>query len=306
MLIQCLLIACALSHNHLASQAMDDLAYLSQDALAGRKTAEQGAQLAANYIKRRFKEIKLKPFKQRYLHTFSFSTGYFSKTLQGENVIAQYVTDQNAPYIIFTAHYDHLGTKGQKIYNGADDNASGVATMLAIATLLAQRDTKHNYLFVATDAEEKGLYGAKALLKDERIQALPISLNINLDMLSISSRKKRLLALYSKELASYKHIIEQKHPHHPAHIKMTTGRGFYQDSGQRLKSHRAILKASDHSEFRKAGIPYLYFGVGTHKHYHQPSDEFDNVDHAFYRANIENLLTMIEHLDQAWFDADAH
>ena len=87
-------------------------------------------------------------------------------------------------YIVITAHYDHLGKSGGKIYNGADDNASGVAAMLSIAEQLRRSRPKHSVIFLATDAEEKGLYGAKAFVQKPPVEISSIRFNLNLDMLA--------------------------------------------------------------------------------------------------------------------------
>lgn len=95
-------------------------------------------------------------------------------------------------YIAVTAHYDHLGKQGHKIFHGADDNASGVAVMLELASRLSQRCPAYSYIFIATDAEEGGLYGSKAFIAAPPLALNNIVLNLNLDMLGRPDRRGRL------------------------------------------------------------------------------------------------------------------
>ena len=87
-------------------------------------------------------------------------------------------------YIVITAHYDHLGIQSGKLFYGADDNASGVAAMLAIASFLPMIDLHHSIIFLATDAEEKGLIGARVALDYFPIELSQIVFNLNLDMIA--------------------------------------------------------------------------------------------------------------------------
>lgn len=291
----CLFFCLSLNAPAISEQALSDLAVLSDQAMNGRKTGTPGAKRAAEYIRTRYKEIGLAPVSDNYSQHFTYSSGFWSQA-QGENLVAQIVSDPQKPFIAITAHYDHLGNKGRLVYNGADDNASGVSALLALATKLKNTQTNYNYVFIATDAEEQGLHGARAYFDNPKNPKKNIILNINLDMLGIGGKKMRLLALYSSELKPYKTMIEQRHDTSKAHIKMSRGRGFYPDSTHRAR--RQILNASDHSIFRKAGIPFVYFGVGVHKHYHKTTDNFENINKPFYRASIENLLRVVTLLDQ--------
>jgi Zn-dependent M28 family amino/carboxypeptidase len=92
--------------------------------------------------------------------------------------------------ILVTAHYDHLGVQHGTIYNGADDNASGTAAMLAIAYWFRSHPPRNTVVFVALDAEEEGLVGATALVRDHEVPADSVLLNVNLDMVSRSMRRQ--------------------------------------------------------------------------------------------------------------------
>jgi hypothetical protein len=126
-----------------------------------------GGRKAQEYIISRFREI--------HLTTMGSTGDSFRRpfTLPGgrEGVnLAGYLKGGKSQdrYLVVTAHFDHLGIKNGKIYHGADDNASGVAGLLASASYFATHQPEHSILFVAFDAEESGLLGSKAFFVDRR------------------------------------------------------------------------------------------------------------------------------------------
>jgi Zn-dependent M28 family amino/carboxypeptidase len=108
-----------------ADQLLKDTKTLSSDNFEGRKTGTKGGEMARNYIARRFRDIGIKsfPLLNSYQQTFSFS-GIDDPKVSGKNLIG-YIAGRSDKVIVISAHYDHLGVINGKIYNGADDNASG-------------------------------------------------------------------------------------------------------------------------------------------------------------------------------------
>ena len=90
-----------------------------------------------------------------------------------------------------TAHFDHLGVRNGQVFNGADDNASGVAALLAVAARVSANKPEHSVVFAALDAEESGLNGAKAFMGDPPVAREAIVMNVNLDM--VARDEKNLL-----------------------------------------------------------------------------------------------------------------
>lgn len=142
------------AQNKALMQAQVDVVYLSSNLLEGRNTGTKGEQMAAEYIQYRFQQLGLKPgFKNDWYYTFQFKpkahphdTSTIGKpTIQAKNVMAL-LDNGGKNTIVIGAHYDHLGHGGTgsgslavnstEIHNGADDNASGVAGILAIAEML--------------------------------------------------------------------------------------------------------------------------------------------------------------------------
>ena len=142
-----------------------DVLYLASDELEGRETGTEGERLASEYITQRFKVFGLEgAFNGDYYQYFEKSVRAHphadaspdDPVIQGRNVGA-FKDNDSENTIIIGAHYDHLGwgsegslhTGEPAIHNGADDNASGVATMLALAEYFSSRDMDNNFLFLA-------------------------------------------------------------------------------------------------------------------------------------------------------------
>lgn len=259
------------------ASAWQDLQTLSDDAMQGRKTATAGAELARVYLRQRFAELQLQG--QPYDWPFQYGVGFSER--RGINLVG-YRQGCGRPefYIIVTAHYDHLGGAGRRIMNGADDNASGVAGLLYLAALTEQRCPFYSIIFLATDAEEAGLYGAKAFVKTPPVPASQWVLNINLDMIGRGERRNKLVVAGTKKLPFLQGITERRH----SNVRLVAAH----DSKQLMRGQHTIdwPNASDHAPFRKAGIPYLYFGVDVHPHYHTPDDDWSRISPQFYQEAL--------------------
>jgi len=239
---------------------MSDLKILSSDKAQGRRTGTQGSIFSYQYLENRFEEIGLEKIAPSYLVPFSHNK---LGAKQGVNVVGGINGKINPDkVIVVTAHYDHLGQRGSDIYSGADDNASGVAMMLALAQHLVEFPPNYSVVFVATDAEEKGLLGSQAFLNSPMTVVDNISFNINLDMLA---RANKLFYYSSKARADSFH-------QEVAQIKQVCL--VNRRSHRSLKTGRMIdyKKASDHWSFAKKGIDFLFVGGGQHADYHQVGD----------------------------------
>jgi len=265
---------------------LNDLRRLSHDAAEGRQTGTKGAEAARRYIAKSFNITNLKKLNKGYLHDFTFENRN-GETVEGINIVG-YVKGELESVIVITAHYDHLGIRDSLIYNGADDNASGVAALMAIMDYIKQYKPRHTMVFAALDAEEMGLQGAKAFLKDERIPRDNIILNINMDMISRNNKNELHIAGTSQN-PDLKPFIEKVDTDV---IRFKFGHDT-KDLGKDDWTY-----SSDHGPFHQAGIPFLYFGVEDHEDYHKPTDTYENVDKPFY-AKVSNLiLEVILELDK--------
>jgi Peptidase family M28 len=177
-------------------------------------------------------------------------------------------TTQN---IIVGAHYDHYGMYNNYIWNGADDNGSGTAGMLALANAFCKMGEKpeHNIIFLSFDAEEKGLYGstyfASQMKKDCKINYM-----MNFDMISRNSREDNdgnlCYIIYDQAQNNIRTNFEQQIQDHNLNLSLT----FYPSTGK--------TGGSDHSPFAKKDIPFSFFWSGWHDDYHNPSDEIEKIN----------------------------
>lgn len=297
-LIACIFVAC--TDSDLSSQQpqkivnsqqlLSDIKYLSSDELEGRKTGTEGNKLAQEFIIDRFVSIGLQSvdetYKQIFEHVNSRSGEEFESAV---NIIGMIEgTDGSDEFIAITAHYDHLGIRGDNIYNGADDNASGTAGILAIAEYFSNQKPENNLLFIAFDAEEQGLAGAYHFVETPAVSLNQLALNVNLDMISTNFQNE-LYAVGTYHYPFLKPLIEEAAADAPINVLF----GYDSDDW----SQNWTL-ASDHGPFHLKGIPFIYFGVEDHEHYHQPSDVFESINEEFFIHSVETIIGVIQNLDR--------
>jgi Zn-dependent M28 family amino/carboxypeptidase len=268
------------------SEWLYHIEFLSADSLEGRRTGTPGNAKARAYIRNLF-ESYTKPVGSSYDHPFVI--GNNEQAEQGINIIG-YIpgTLDASEYIVLSAHYDHLGVRNNQIYNGADDNASGVAALLAALAYFAEHPPEHSILFLAFDAEELGLQGAQAFVANPPVSLESVRLNVNLDM--VSRNENRII--YVAGTTHYPFLrtyIEGLDTNKNVTLK------FGHDSGSGGDNWTF---SSDHGPFHRAGIPFLYFGVEDHQDYHQPTDDYKNIDADFFRDVVGLLLETVTILDK--------
>ncbi|MRG46519.1 M28 family peptidase [Chitinophaga sp. SYP-B3965] len=274
-----------------SSQLMKDVQTLSADKMEGRKTGTKGNRLAQFYLLDRLKQTGLQQFSNTYEQPFYFTQG--DKRIMGTNLYG-YIKGSTDSFIVISAHYDHIGTKKPQtgtdsIYNGADDNASGIGGMLAMAQYFSKNPPKHTLIFAAFDAEEMGLQGAKAFVAKLPVPATRILMNINMDMISRNDKNE----LYVCGTALY----PQLKPFVTAAaatstVKLPMGHDRPEDKDQNWTNQ------SDHYEFHKKKIPFLYFGVEDHPDYHKASDEFSRINPSFYYQATKAVLNIVQIIDK--------
>jgi len=276
------------------TQLLDDLKTLASDEMAGRKTRSAGSLKAQSYITQRFVQSHLESFGSDYLQPFIYG---INRNKRGTNIVGiKRGTSHADEFIVVTAHYDHIGRSGSRIYNGADDNASGVSAMLAIADTLSQRETRHSIIFLATDAEEDGLFGAKAFVANPPVKLAQIKYNLNLDMVSQGGSGRRLYVAGTKKNPQLIPLVNEVIKN--ASVCLKPGHEGPQKMRGATISQPDWRFASDHAPFAKHKIPYLYFGVDLHRHYHEYTDTFDNIDPEFFTAATETILATFFALDK--------
>ena len=221
---------------------------------------------------------------------FRFSGGRGgSAGVEGANVVVLVPgTDENGTVLVVTAHYDHVGTRNGQIYNGADDNASGTAALLSIGRYLARNLPQNTIILAALDAEERGLRGAEALLKQPWMDTGSVVLNINLDMISRSDSV--LYVAGASHTPALRPLLEQLSVEAPVDLRLG-----HDEPG--VSGVDDWTNQSDHGSFHAIGIPFVYFGVEDHPDYHTPTDDAERIRPGFYMNSIRTILMAIRAFD---------
>ncbi|HEX7317984.1 MAG TPA: M28 family peptidase [Pyrinomonadaceae bacterium] len=268
-----------------AARLLEDARTLSADAMEGRGAGTKGGEMAREYVLRRFKEAGLAPLWSSFEQPFELpSKG------KGVNLVG-YVKGTKYPerLIVVSAHYDHLGVRNGQVYNGADDNASGVAVLLQLAAHYAgAARPAHSMVFAALDAEEGGLLGARELVKKLKAEKHDVGLDVNMDMVGHSERGE-LYAAGAYHTPALRPALERVAAAAP--VKLLIGHD------RPEQGHDDWTNQSDQYAFHKAGVPFVYFGVEDHKDYHKPTDDFDTLTRDFFVGAAETVLAAVEAFD---------
>lgn len=263
---------------------------LSSDTFEGRRTGTKGAAKSRKYIVNQFHTLKVEPLVKSFEQSFSFIER--RKAFEAVNILGLIKgTDFPKKYLVISAHYDHEGIKYGKIYNGADDNASGISALLAFAEYFKKFPPRHSVILAAFDGEELGLQGSKYFVKHSIVSLKNIILNLNMDMISRSD-KKELYVVGTSENNKLKDLITNSK--HSYEIKLIRGHDGYDGLDNWTYS-------SDHANFYKKGIPFLYFGVEDHKDYHEPSDDYENIQPEFYTEAVKTIISVFKKIDGSKF-----
>ena len=270
-------------------QSPDDGA--SKCKMAGWITNTAAGELFKNSKAREFKnliDIARQPDFKPIPLGMSYSTtieNSFKKEMSNNVIALLPGTEKPDEYLIYTAHWDHLGVgqvvEGDSIYNGALDNASGTATVLAIAKSFAETQPKRSVVFLMVTAEEQGLLGSKYYAENPIFPLNKTIANLNKDGANIIGRTKDL-TITGYGQSELDDIAKE--------VASAQGRYLMGDP----VPEKGYFFRSDHFEFAKVGVPAFY-AEGSYEHrekgvayakqkadeytsvnYHQPSDEYSD------------------------------
>jgi len=233
--------------------------------------------------------------KRKYLKDESASidirlrVDFAEKKRTGHNVVG-FLNNGAASTVVIGAHYDHLGHgedgntlyqgKDSVTYNGADDNASGVAGMIELARLLATSKLKaNNYLFVAFSGEEQGLFGSKYLVEHSPVELKKLNYMINLDMIGRLNDSSHALTLGGFGTSpAWGEICNS--------LKEKKEFSLHMDSSG--------TGPSDHTSFYLKEIPVLFFFTGAHADYHMPGDNYEKINYPGELQVIKFVYDIVE------------
>jgi len=254
---------------------------LASDTFEGREAGSRGGRAAAAYLATELKKLGVEPRGTGGTYFQDFGSNF-------RNVVGVIAGDDprlSREYILIGAHYDHVGYGSRqnsfgplgRIHNGADDNASGLATLLELieACTLLPSKPRRSLLFAFWDAEEMGLLGSKHWVNSPTVPLHSVVLALNVDM--VGRLREQTLEIYG--------------------TRSTTGlRRFVSQSNRADKLKLDFpwdnTSDSDHYPFFSNSIPYLMLHTRKHDDYHRPSDDPDKVNF----DGIENISRLMFHL----------
>ena len=257
-----------------------DVELLASDEMKGRAPGWPGDLATRMHIEERFAGFGLSAvdgsFQQPFVDSIGRETANVVGVLPGSDPA---VADQ---IIVVGAHHDHLGVKNDRIFNGANDNASGVSVVLATAQAVTQRaePPRRTIVFATFGSEELGLEGSRYYARNPPA-GLPIEdvvYMINLDMVGTYFNDDQVYAFGSFEGTPARAALEELLVSHPD-ITVELGASAVEVEGR---------GDSDYAYFCRQGIPYLYFFTEDDECYHRPCDDADRLDY-LHLAEVAEL-----------------
>ncbi len=274
-----------------AKKLSQELRELSSGVMDGRKTGTEGNRKARVYIIDHLKQLGIERFVPGYEQPFSVSqAGSFNQGTGGVNILGV-IPGKKKETIVISAHYDHMGNQNGKVFYGADDNASGVAALLAMAEYFKKNSPEHRIIIAFFDAEEIGLVGSLHFVNSLDLEKENIVLNLNMDMIARGD-KNELYVCGTYHYPQLKAPLENLQPLEG--FKLLFGHDTPEESKRDDWTHH-----SDQLGFHEKKIPFLYFGVEDHPDYHRASDTFDKINQDFYAKSAETILQAAKAFDKA-------
>lgn len=268
----------------------EDLSYLlyrfAADSMQGRMTATPGQKKAAEFLVDfyqsenisgalpgggYYQNIPKEYFKSKYVKTNS------------ENIVA-IIPGSTLPqeYIVLSAHYDHVGAKGDTIYNGADDDGSGTVALLEIAQAFKKAQDqgmgpKRSIVFLHVTGEEIGLYGSRYYTENPIYPLEQTVCNLNTDMIGRIDPNKAgndnyIYLIGSDKLSQELHDVSEQVNQEFAQLELDYTFNDENDPNR-------FYYRSDHYNFAKHNVPIIFYFNGVHEDYHQPSDTPDKIEY---------------------------
>lgn len=269
-----------------SARLMSDLSVLAADSMEGRRLGTPGGARARAFLVRSFTEIGLAAPRGGF--TVAFGSGVAG--IRGANVVGMITGTTHADRcIVVSAHYDHLGVRDGVIYNGADDNASGTAAVLAMARWFKAHPPEHSIVFALFDGEEEGLLGARAFVARPPVAIEKIVADVNLDMVSRNA-KGELYAAGASANPALKPLLDSVAAIAPVTLLLGHDTGIGEDNW---------IQQSDQGAFAVRKIPFVYFGVEDHPDYHRPGDKVAHIDAGFFFRSARTVAAFVRRLDRS-------
>ena len=268
--------------------------FLASDELQGREAGFHGSRVTSEYIVSLLQWMGVSPLADCYFQPFDAYRKERHKKgrlevhpdsivklkqevhqkLTMRNVLGMIPGKNTKEYVIVGAHFDHLGIDpvldGDQIYNGADDNASGVSAVLQIARafLASGQQPERNVIFAFWDGEEKGLLGSKYFVQTCPFQS-QIKGYLNFDMIGRNNKPqqpKQVVYFYTAAHPVFEDWLKEDIRKYGLQLEPD------------YRAWENPIGGSDNGSFAKVGIPIIWYHTDGHPDYHQPSDHADRLN----------------------------
>lgn len=283
------LYGCKTKHITITKESIQEkMEFLASDELGGRETGSEGLEKAAVYIEDFFKKHNIKPYFKTYRDSFKLDD------IIGYNVVG--VIEGNDPnlkneYVILGGHYDHIGNgkevDGDKIANGANDDASGTIAAMEIGRYFAKtKSNKRSVLITMYDAEEKGLKGSAHLakrLKDEGMNAYTM---INFEMIGVPRAEDKSMSYMS----GYDNSNFAQTLNRYAGSEIV---GFF----PKAKEFNLFKRSDNYPFFNELKIPahaISTFDFTNFEYYHHVDDEADKMDYEHMASFVNKIIPALK------------
>ncbi|MGH7561461.1 MAG: M20/M25/M40 family metallo-hydrolase [Gemmatimonadales bacterium] len=264
---------------------MHTVRVLAADSMEGRRAGTAGSARARGWLLTRLRAIGADSIGAGFERRFPLG-----RAGEGVNLVAVIRGRSRADgSIVLSAHYDHVGVRNGQIYNGADDNASGVAALLAVAEAVRRRPLEHTLVLALFDAEESGLLGAKAFVDAPPVPRTGVLLNVNLDMVGHSASGELFVAGTARQ-PRFRPVLDSLVSRAPVKLRFGHDRAG-------VPGEKDWTFDSDHGAFFSVGVPFLYFGVEDHEDYHRPTDDPGTLTPAFFGGAVGTIEAALRAVD---------
>jgi len=292
------------------NELKDNLYEIASDAYAGRNTGEPGQKKAAQFLKNHYKNNGIATPIGNDDYFQEVPKSFLPKGINASENVVAFIKGTEKPdeILVISAHYDHIGTKGDEIFNGADDDGSGTVAVIEIAeafqlAVAAGKGPKRSILFLNLTAEEKGLYGSKWYVKNPLFPLENHVTNLNIDMIgrvdpAHEDKPNFVYLIGADKLSTELHNLSEEVNKEFVNLDLDYT---YNDENDPNR----FYYRSDHYNFAKNNIPIIFYFNGVHADYHKATDTPEKINYelltkrtklvfhtAWKIANRENRLVV--------------
>jgi len=267
------------------------LKFLSADELKGREAGSKGLEQAAQYLEDVFVKNGVKPYFATYKDTL---TNFEKPTYNVIGYLEGTDPKLKNEFVVFGAHYDHIGTElkaavgADSIYNGANDDASGVTTVSELVNYFGKtKNNKRSILFCYFSGEEKGLLGSQSLAAKLKAQNFNLYAMLNFEMVGVAMNRDIMAYLTGYGMSTMGDKINEYAG------KKLIG---YLDVEMKYQLFRRSDNYSFYNEFQKPSQTICTFDFENFAYYHKVEDDFEHMDTKHMTLFIQEMIPVTDQM----------